>query len=112
MELAGIKSIIPGVIEKMQGQKLPRYAAMTKAWESAVGTEEAKHSEPYALRGRILFVRVDDSTRAFDLSRKSKTSLIRRMQHELGDDQLQDIVFRVGELSRSHRVQSQKKENK
>lgn len=104
MEPSGIQAILPGVLNILKKGGANRYQETTVAWERAVGEEQARHSEPYALRGKILFVRVDDSTRAFDLSRKYKRSLIKRMQNEIGRDRLEDIVFRVGQLSRSHRI--------
>lgn len=98
-----IANILPSVLESAKKQAPSGFEVMTRAWETAVGAEQSEHSEPYALRGKILFVRVDDSTRAFELSRRFKRSLIRRIQHAVGEDKLEDIVFRVGELARSRR---------
>ncbi|MBI4430815.1 MAG: DUF721 domain-containing protein [Candidatus Omnitrophica bacterium] len=96
----GIKDVIPRVLKNLSGKRLSTFAQLTQAWDSLVGESQAKHSEPYALRGKILFARVDDSSRAFELSRKYKMSLIRRAQFIVGEENIKDIVFRVGELSR------------
>ena len=102
MTATSIKDVLAGVLGELKERGPSHYGSATEAWEKVVGSECAKHSEPYALRGKILFVRVDDSTRAFELSRRYKKSIMRRMQHEMGEDQLHDIIFRVGQLSRSH----------
>lgn len=99
----GIKEILPSVLTTLSKRQLSVFAQLTEAWETFLGSGQAEHSEPYALRGKILFVRVDDSSRAFELSRKYKRSLIRRAQFVVGENQLKDIVFRVGELSRKRK---------
>ena len=101
MEICAINEILPSVLRGLKTHQLSEYAKITSVWGSLVGDEQADHSEPYALHGKILFVRVDDSTLAFELSRKYKMSLIRRIEHVLGEGRLIDIAFRVGGLSRS-----------
>ena len=104
MASAGIKDVLPSVLSDLSKKRPSAFSALTQAWESFVGSDQAEHSEPYALRGKILFVRVDDSSRAFELSRRYKRSLIRRAQFIIGEEELSDIVFRVGELSRKYKA--------
>ena len=105
MDARGVGEIVPSIIDHLRDPLPNRFRLLTEVWGKAVGSEQARHSEPYALHGKILFVRVDDSTRAFELSRRYKMSLIRRMQHAIGEDEIKDIVFRVGALSKSHTVE-------
>jgi len=41
---------------------------------------------------------VDDSTLAFELSRKYKPAMLKRLQNEFGEHEVEDIRFFVGEL--------------
>ena len=99
----GIKEILPSVLTALSKKQPTAFAQLTEAWETFLGSAQAGHSEPYALRDKILFVRVDDSSCAFELSRKYKRSLIRRAQFIVRENRLKDIVFRVGELPRKRK---------
>ena len=95
-----IDHVVGAVVGRLSQNAPPVFTEMTALWERLVSGEQAEHSEPYALRDKILFVRVDDSTRAFDLSRRFKQSLIRQICETLGEETLKDIVFRVGTVNK------------
>lgn len=95
-------SPLRGLVEKAlfdlkKSEKSPKNK-VADAWNQLVGPRIGKHTRPYALRGKRLFVRVDDSSWAFELSTRYKATLLRRLKHAVGEDCVSDIFFKVGDL--------------
>ncbi|MDX1649848.1 MAG: DUF721 domain-containing protein [Myxococcota bacterium] len=65
------------------------------AWEEAVGPEVAAHAEPCALRGGVLEVRVDSSTRAQQLQLRQRT-ILEALARDVGEGAPTALRFRVG----------------
>ncbi len=93
---------LKGVVEKVlfdlkKSQKSPKNS-VGDLWAHHAGPRVAKHTKAYALKGKTLFVRVDDSSWAFELTTRYKPALLKRMQHALGEKTVSNIHFKVGEL--------------
>jgi predicted nucleic acid-binding Zn ribbon protein len=82
-------------LKKLQKSPNNRVADL---WPALVGPKIARHTKPFGLKNRILFVRVDDSSLAFELSTRFKMGLLKRLNHALGEGQVANIYFKVGSL--------------
>lgn len=95
-----IKEVVEKVIGDLSsGEKGARGRAID-SWYKIVDEKIRKHTKPYALRNKKLFVMVDDSTWAFELSRRYKLNFVKRLKNELGENEVEDIYFRVGSIKR------------
>ena len=75
-----------------------RKSSLVEFWPKAAGSFFSKHSKARFARDGKVIVWVDDSTIAFELSRRYKPVLLKRLKNQFGDDQVKDIRFFVGEI--------------
>ena len=68
------------------------------AWDEIVGESVAGHSQPRAIRNRILFVDVSHSTWMQQLQ-FLKPTLLEKVNAFLGEPLIQDIRFKQGKIS-------------
>ena len=93
-----VQSILKAVLKRHGlDEKIARYGFVAK-WPEIVGEDVAKRSRPERFRGRTLVVRVTDSVWAQELSFHKKTIITRLKRHLAKNQQLDDIVFVVGEV--------------
>lgn len=72
---------------------------LAREWVEIVGDQIATHTRPEQIRSRRLSVLVDHSVWMQQLS-FLKPDLLRRIRVHLGGEDVQDLVFRIGDLSR------------
>lgn len=82
-----------GLSAKLVEQRIAR------EWADIVGEQVAAHTRPESIRGRRLSVLVDHSLWMQQLS-FLKPDLLRRIRVHTGGETVQDLVFRIGDLSR------------
>nr|MBC8473714.1 DUF721 domain-containing protein [Candidatus Omnitrophota bacterium] len=58
----------------------------------------ARHSRPTSIKRKILAIEVDSSTWLYELSTK-KRELLRELKKELKEYKIDDIRFRMGDIS-------------
>lgn len=93
---------ISGLVEKVlfdlkKSQESPTNR-IAELWPRLAGPKISKHTKPINLRNKKLFVRVDDSSWAFELNTRYKTGLLKRVQNALGEGIVSEIYFKVGEI--------------
>ncbi|MDD5085443.1 MAG: DUF721 domain-containing protein [Candidatus Omnitrophica bacterium] len=93
-----IKEILERVVNNLDKGGAKEKGAILDFWPLMAGPKIAEHTKAYAIRNKKLYVRVDDSTWAYELSQKYKVTFLKRLQHEFGEEKIQDIRFRVGEI--------------
>ena len=94
----GIGGIINQVIEKLDTKTHGRREEIVAAWHKAIEPEAESHAKPVAIKKNILTVEVDSSTWLYVLSLK-KRNLLGAMKKTLGGAGIEDIRFRMGEIS-------------
>lgn len=94
----GIGSIVNHVIGKLDTKTHGRREEIVAAWHKAIEPEAEYHARPVAIKKNILTVEVDSSTWLYVLSLK-KRGIMGAMKKTLGDEGLEDIRFRMGEIS-------------
>lgn len=93
-----LKDVVEKVLFDLKKSEKSPKNRVGDVWNHLVGAKISKHSKAYALRNKTLFVRVDDSSWAFELSTRYKAGLLKRLQHTLGENTVSNIYFSVGDL--------------
>ena len=98
METKPLKPILDSLFTRFTSAEHGRKSALVDLWPKFVGGDFAKHTKPRFATDGSVTVWVDDSTLAFELSRRYKPALLKRLKNQFGEDQVKDLRFLVGEL--------------
>ena len=93
-----LKELLPSVFAALQNPVLKQRSHLFSCWEQVAGPTVAAHTRPSLGKDGKLFVWVDQSALAFELSQKHSQSLLKRTQALLGEEAVKSISFRVGQL--------------
>ncbi len=64
---------------------------LSQNWEKVAGPKIASFSRPFVSKKKILYVEVSDGAYAFEIRQKYQTSLLKRVQALLGEEEVIDI---------------------
>ncbi|MDP3789495.1 MAG: DUF721 domain-containing protein [Candidatus Omnitrophota bacterium] len=92
-----IDGVIRSIIEGMHKDRRPTSETVEAAWKEIAGGKAALHAKPVSLRKKRLIVNVDGSSWLYELTLK-KDSLLGGLKNKLGEDQIKELQFRIGEL--------------
>jgi predicted nucleic acid-binding Zn ribbon protein len=93
-----IGGIINQVIKKLDTKTHGAREEIVAAWHKAVEPGAALHTKPVAIKNNILTIEVDSSTWLYMLNLKKK-NILKAMRITLGETKIEDIRFRMGEIS-------------
>ena len=93
-----VSEILKSVFGQLESQTPDEWTLITAQWPKIVGENTAKHSAPYRLSRDKLYVLVENSMWAFELSRRYKMPILQKLKQLLGPNKVNDLCFRVGEL--------------
>ena len=96
--MQAIKEIIPNVLQNLQTPALTRRGSLTRQWPAIVGAKIASHTRPLLDEEGRLCVWVDQASLAFELNQKYRPTLLKRVQTTLGDETIQSVQIRIGQL--------------
>jgi hypothetical protein len=91
-----IRSILPKVIRGFEDPEKQKRSTLTDAWASIAGEKIKKQTRPQLSSKGILYVHVNDSVLAFEISQKHRQSLLKRAQAVLGEEAVKDVRILVG----------------
>ncbi len=91
-----IRSILPKVIKGFQDPEKQRRSLLTDSWPSIAGEKITKQTRPQLSSKGILYVHVNDSVLAFEISQRYRQSLLKRAQAVLGEEAVKEIRVLVG----------------
>ena len=94
----GIGGVITQVIKKLDAKTHGQREDVVKAWQDAIEKDAGSHTKPVAIKNNILTIEVDSSAWLYILSLKKK-SILASMQKTAGKEKIEDIRFRIGEIS-------------
>ena len=93
-----LKSILSSLLSQLQNPEQLHRTTLVDYWPKIVGAYFSGHTKPrFSADGKVA-VWVDDSTLAFELSRRHKAVLLKRLRNQFGEEQIKDIRFFVGEI--------------
>lgn len=93
-----LKPILETLFTNLSSDELSERSKLVNVWPVIAGKHVAEHTKPRFSDDGKVTVWVDDSTLAFEISRRYKTALLKRLQNEFGIDKVKDIRFFVGQL--------------
>ncbi|MCX6354034.1 MAG: DUF721 domain-containing protein [Candidatus Aureabacteria bacterium] len=93
-----IGDVMESVLRKLGLERRVREAKISQEWARIVGAKIAQHSKPVTVKGRVLFVNVDSSVWLSELRQFFKEKMLEQLHRELGEERIQDIRFRIGEI--------------
>ena len=90
--------ILSQLIKKLDTKTHGSIQEIVQAWQNAVEAKALSHTKPVAIKQNILTIEVDSSTWLYFLSLKKK-NILESMKKILGKGKIEDIRFRIGEIS-------------
>ena len=96
--MEGIKDVVLSVLNNLQKAESSTRQRLWNEWPKIVGSKIASHTRPSLANAGLLCVWVDQSALAFELNQKYKQTILRRVQASLGENEVQTVIFRVGQL--------------
>jgi len=94
---AHIGSIVDKVLNQCRCESDMEMTEVWRLWESAVGKAIAENARPAAFKGRMLLVHVTSSTWIHELQFLKK-DIIRKVNDALGEEQVEEIKFKIGPI--------------
>ena len=93
-----IQNILTDVVKNLEKNERAGSGKINAIWQRVAGEKISSHTKPYRFKKNILHVYVDESTWVYELSQKYKQTLIQRLNHELDEEYIHDIYFRIGTI--------------
>lgn len=93
-----IKDILPSVLRELRSPEKTNRTRLLEHWPSIAGPRLAAHTRPRLTPKGELWVWVDQSALAFELSQRYRHSFLKRVQAVIGGETVKSIHFRVGQL--------------
>jgi predicted nucleic acid-binding Zn ribbon protein len=91
-----VGEVLPALMEKLGLGERFTEQEMLGAWQGIVGEHLAKHSQPVRLRRGVLEVIVTVPVIHYELDRKHRQLILRRLQERFGRNAVQDLRFVLG----------------
>lgn len=96
--MKSIRDLIPGVMKNLQTPENTKKQKLIDSWRKIAGPNIAPHTKPSLTSDGTLFVWVNQASLACELSQKYSSSLLKRTQAVLGEENVKKIHIRVGQL--------------
>ena len=96
--MESLKDLVAGVLTELQTPEKTVRQKLIQQWASIAGPKIAQHTRPSLAKDGRLFVWVEQSALAYELSQRYRQTFLKRVQAALGEDVVKAISFRVGEL--------------
>lgn len=71
---------------------------ISEVWPQVVGGKIARHTRPVMIRKGKLLVNVDGSVWLYELTKRYKGRLLKKLQKKVGEKTLREIQFKIGEI--------------
>jgi len=94
-ELRATGALIPRVLDELGLGSANEALRLLECWESAVGSDVARHCQPLRLRGGVLEARVDTSVWCQQLMLQ-RGEILAALRRELGAAAPRELRLRVG----------------
>jgi len=96
-EFVQIGDILNNVLKTCRSDCDVELSKIWNLWESAVGDVIAKNTKPEAFKGKLLLVHVNSPPWMHQLQFLKK-DIIKKVNHVLGKELVQDIRFKIGQI--------------
>ena len=93
-----LTTVVDSLLQDLKQGVKEKRSLLQNLWPGIVGSSLAPHTKGALQRDGTLCVWVDNSVRANELRIRYQGTILKRAQGALGEEAVQKIVFRVGEI--------------
>lgn len=93
-----LQAILPGVLNQIQNPETGKRRKLVENWSQIAGEALAKKTQAKLTESRTLVIWVAESALAAEIQQRYKTTLLKRVQALLGENEVTAAVVRVGQL--------------
>lgn len=90
--------ILDSVLQELGRGVKEKHSLLETYWPKIMGNSFSAHTKPALDSGGTLWVWVDDSTLAYELSQRYRGTILKRVEGMLGEGVIKKMVFRVGSI--------------
>jgi len=94
-----VRSVMGRTFKNLSIESKIKEYKIIKNWEAAVGSIIAARTEPGRLKDSVLYVKVSSPSWVTELLYQ-KEEIISRLNRELGEKRIEDIIFKQGNISK------------
>ncbi len=93
-----IKDILSSLLVELRSPERSAMSRLAQSWPAIAGPRLAAHTKPSLGTNGKMFIWVDQSSLAFEISQKYRQGLLKRLQALLGEEKIKSVHVRVGQL--------------
>jgi len=86
-----LRDVMPRVLKNFETGVGSAFQKVLENWQTVVGSDVARHAVPHALRHKVLFIVVDSSTWAAELSAFQAEAIIEALNEVLGSTEIRAL---------------------
>jgi len=90
-----IGQVLDSILDQYRSQSAGGILHLVHVWEKTVGPPISDNAKPFAVKGTLLLVHVSSSAWLHQL-RFLKTELLETLNHNLKNERIEDIKFKIG----------------
>lgn len=91
-----IRTILPSILQRLKDPDKKARGLLIDLWSSIAGEKLAKKTRPHLSSKGILYIHVDESVLAYEISQKYKPTFLKRAQSALGETAVKEVRVLVG----------------
>ena len=97
-----LKGVIYSLFENITSHpEFEKRAALEECWPQLIGKAFAPYTQARFTQDKKVIVKTSDSTIAFELSQKYNPAILKRLQHQFGEEEVKEVRFMVGEFKKN-----------
>ncbi|MCK5306464.1 MAG: DUF721 domain-containing protein [Candidatus Omnitrophica bacterium] len=93
-----IKVILNKVVSDLDSKISSKNNQVLDVWSAEVDERIKKHTNPVSFINKILIVEVDSSGWLFEIERRHKKDILKKLRSIIGEEEIENIRFRMGEI--------------
>ncbi len=93
-----VGDVIGSVLSSLGIDQRSPQARIMSVWQRAVGADIAAHTRPAEMKRGVLIVHVDSSPWFTEISRNHRNRILAKLKELVGEKDITDVKFRVGEI--------------
>lgn len=93
-----VGDVIGSVLSSLGIDQRSPQARIMGMWQRTVGPDIAEHTRPAEMKRGVLIVHVDSSPWFTELNRNHKDRILTKLKELVGEKNITDVKFRVGEI--------------
>ena len=90
-----IGRVLDSILDQYRSDSAGGILHLVHVWEKTVGPPISDNAKPFAVKGSLLLVHVSSSAWLHQL-RFLKTELLEKLNHNLKNERIEDIKFKIG----------------